>query len=684
MVYKRLIPVVLIKHGMLVRSQEFKVHQVIGNPISTIHRYSSWDVDELVLLDISREGDFHELRRNDIQVEYDGKTFLDVIKAVSPVCSMPLTVGGRINSLSDIRERLELGADKCVINTAALNDPSFIEQCAKTFGSQCITVGIDVKKNNDGSYSIWKNGGLEQENKSVLDWVKEIESLGAGEIFLNSIDRDGTGLGYDTEIISKISSSVDIPVIACGGVGKYSDFDCLINDKFVSGIAAANIFHFRELSYTHAKDHCLDKGASMRTCKLDSKWFSREPIYNFEKRNEKISKTLNYQPDKHEIKPNVINSTNIKWCSKCVAPSISAVPLEFDDEGVCTACQMAERKSNITTQEWEVRKNTLISIVDKYRSKDASRYDCVVGVSGGKDSYFQVHYLKNVLGLNPLLVTYDGNNWLEVGWRNMLKMKEVFNCDHIIYSPQTDLLKKLNRLGFIVMGDMNWHGHMGISTVPMKVAALHKIPLVFYGEHGYTELGGQFSLLDFPEVSYRYRQEHFGRNYEWNYFVGLEDIASKDMIPYKYPTDSEIYSLDLRGLFLGNYIYWDANKHTPLVIEKYGFEVSKEKFDRTYRTMSNLDDMHENGLHDYLKYVKFGYGRCTDHVCKDIREGLLTREEGIALVKKYDHVFPRDIIRWSKYTGISKNEFERIADSFRDPRVWWKEDGKWVKQNIWD
>jgi hypothetical protein len=121
-----------------------------------------------------------------------------------------------------------------------------------------------------------------------------------------------------------------------------------------------------------------------------------------------------------------------------------------------------------------------------------------------------------------------------------------------------------------------------------------------------------------------------------------------------------------------------------MVVEKYGFETTDEPFDRTYRRMSNLDDMHENGVHDYMKFIKFGYGRCTDHVCKDIRAGLMSREDGIELVRKMDHVKPRDLKRWLEYTGMKESEFDRIADTFRDPRVWRKENGQWVKDNIWD
>jgi hypothetical protein len=129
-------------------------------------------------------------------------------------------------------------------------------------------------------------------------------------------------------------------------------------------------------------------------------------------------------------------------------------------------------------------------------------------------------------------------------------------------------------------------------------------------------------------------------------------------------------------------VFWDANKHVELIIDKYGFELPKEPFDRTYRMMSNLDDMHENGAHDYLKFIKFGYGRCTDHVSKDIRAGLMTREEGIELIKRYDPVKPKDLYRWLSYVGMDEDRFDRIADTFRDPRVWWTEDGEWKRHEI--
>jgi hypothetical protein len=145
-----------------------------------------------------------------------------------------------------------------------------------------------------------------------------------------------------------------------------------------------------------------------------------------------------------------------------------------------------------------------------------------------------------------------------------------------------------------------------------------------------------------------------------------------------------LFELGMRVIYLANYIPWDGNRNASLMHEMYGFEFGDLPFERTYRRASNLDDMHENGAHDYLKFVKFGYGRCTDHASKDIRLGALGRAEAIERVRRYDHIRPADIKRWCEYVGMTEDEFDAIADTFRDPRVWWRRDDEWVKQNIWD
>ena len=149
--------------------------------------------------------------------------------------------------------------------------------------------------------------------------------------------------------------------------------------------------------------------------------------------------------------------------------------------------------------------------------------------------------------------------------------------------------------------------------------------------------------------------------------------------------DKEIAEQNTKGIYIGNYFKWDANSHVKLVIEKYGWKPAEKAFERTYRKFSNLDDRYENGIHDLMKFIKFGYGRCSDHASKDIRMGYMTREEGIKMVKKYDHVKPKkDLNRWLEYVNMSMDEFDTFADTLRDKRVWKREsNGDWVKDNIW-
>lgn len=190
------------------------------------------------------------------------------------------------------------------------------------------------------------------------------------------------------------------------------------------------------------------------------------------------------------------------------------------------------------------------------------------------------------------------------------------------------------------------------------------------------------------EFTYRYRHEHSLRGYEWNDFIEKapafgEKLEKNELISWMYPSDEEIERVGVRGIYIANYFKWEANEHGPLMVEKYGFKEAEEPFERTYRRMSNLDDMHENGIHDYMKFIKFGYGRATDHVCKDIRAGKMTREGGIEIVKKMDSIKSKDLYRWLKYVGWTEEEFDCVADTFRDPRVWWIENGEWRKDNIW-
>lgn len=369
----------------------------------------------------------------------------------------------------------------------------------------------------------------------------------------------------------------------------------------------------------------------------------------------------------------------MRFCNSCVLPEF-AVNLDFGDDNVCSACKVFEEINKITNEQWKQRENKLIQIIETNRDK-SSEYDCLIPVSGGKDSYWQTHKIKEY-GFNPLLITYHGNNYYPEGQKNLDKMRDVFNCDHYIFRPGVDTLIKLNKACFKLMGDMNWHNHAGIRIIPAQFAVKFKTPIFIWGETAW-DISGMFSPDDFVEFNKRMILEHDMRGFTRKDMIGLEGITDKELQWCKMPSDEEFAENNLRGLYLGNYQKWDPYKQVEVIKEKYNWEEARQPFQRTYRTISNLDDVHENGIHDYMKWVKFGYGRCSDHVSKDIRMGYMNRDKGVKLIQKYDHVKPnRDLKRWLSYVNMSEDEFDHIADTFRDSNIWSISNDMWFKKNI--
>lgn len=268
----RVIPVLLLRNGILVRSREFRFYQVTGNPYVQVDRFNAWNVDELIYLDISRSGrvlveetgsvigatsskkQFHEKPPSDIY---------EFVEYVSRRCFMPLCFGGGIQSVEQIRRVLLSGADKVVINTYAFKAPELISQAAEAFGSQCVVVSIDCRKTGLG-YEVFVEGGKTATGKTAIEWALEAERQGAGELLINSIDRDGTGQGYDTDLYRPVIDSCRIPVIICGGVGRLEHFSSGFNALHPHALAAANIFHFIEHSDRQIKKHLAAEGINVR------------------------------------------------------------------------------------------------------------------------------------------------------------------------------------------------------------------------------------------------------------------------------------------------------------------------------------------------------------------------------------------------------------------------------------
>jgi imidazole glycerol-phosphate synthase subunit HisF len=261
MLKKRLIPVLLLQNGLLVRSELFKIHQVIGNPIHEVSRLNEWNVDELVYLDISLT-DEYDLRREDHKIRNLTHP-LDILAAVSKTCFMPLTWGGRIRSVEDMRLRFSRGADKVTINSEAVRSPQLITGGAKAFGVQAIVVSIDAVRHPDGTREVRIDGARTPTGLKPEEWARQAEDRGAGEILLQSIDRDGTGQGYDLDLIHDVASATTIPIIACSGVGRYEQYADGIRAG-ASAVAAANIWHFKELADRGGKRALAKAGIDVR------------------------------------------------------------------------------------------------------------------------------------------------------------------------------------------------------------------------------------------------------------------------------------------------------------------------------------------------------------------------------------------------------------------------------------
>ena len=261
MLKPRLIPVLLLLNGQLVRSELFKIHQIIGNPIHEAARFNEWGVDELIYLNISRTDDY-DLRRDDQKVRHLN-TIARIQEAVSKTCFVPLTWGGRLRNLEDMAAAFANGADKIAINSQAVRTPELIKQGATRFGSQAIVVSIDVMRLPDGGREVFIDGGRTGTGLDPVAWATEAEARGAGEILLQCIDRDGTGEGYDVELIGSVATALRIPVIACSGVGRYEDYSKGLAAG-AAAVAAANIWHFKEMADRGGKRALVKAGVNVR------------------------------------------------------------------------------------------------------------------------------------------------------------------------------------------------------------------------------------------------------------------------------------------------------------------------------------------------------------------------------------------------------------------------------------
>ena len=348
--------------------------------------------------------------------------------------------------------------------------------------------------------------------------------------------------------------------------------------------------------------------------------------------------------------------------------------LFFDNKGVCSACNNFSNRKKIN---WDNKKKELSKILNNYKDKNSTNWDCIVPVSGGKDSTYQV--LKMIeLGLNPLCVTATTCDLTTIGRSNIDNIKKL-GVDLIEMSPNPIIRSKLNRIGLTQLGDISWPEHVGIFTIPVRAAVNYKVPLIIWGENSQNEYGGPASSTENNILNRRWLEEFGGLlGMRVSDMIGFDGIEKKHLINYIYPSDDELSEIGVTGIFLGHYLPWDGLSNALVSIAN-GFTSFYKTVEGSMVNYENLDN-YQTGIHDYFKFIKFGFGRATDITSLHIRRNRISREEGLQIVKNLDGKFPwtyldKPLDEILSPLNISIDEFIKICDQFTNKKIF-KTDGK--------
>lgn len=357
----------------------------------------------------------------------------------------------------------------------------------------------------------------------------------------------------------------------------------------------------------------------------------------------------------------------IRYCVRCVMPETKP-DLQIDGEGVCSACRYLERRTEV---DWGKRREELCAILERYRSKDGSNYDCIIPVSGGKDSHAQVLRMLE-LGANPLCVTATTCKLSDIGRKNIENLKRL-GVDYVEVTTNPVVRRKLNRLGLEQVGDISWPEHVAIFTIPVRMAVQFNVPLIIWGENSQNEYGGPAAAAENSVLTRRWLEEFGGLlGLRVSDLPGTAGLTQRDLIQFTYPDDEALARAGVTGLFLGYYMPWDGFSNA-LLAQGHGLTTYHRTVEGSMVNYENLDNCH-TGIHDYFKFLKYGFGRATDLACLHIRRGRLTREDGLRLVKIHDGRFP-----WV-YLGcpleevleemdLTVDDFVRICDRFTNKKL---------------
>lgn len=358
--------------------------------------------------------------------------------------------------------------------------------------------------------------------------------------------------------------------------------------------------------------------------------------------------------------------SDIQFCKRCLYSTAHPLGLTLDEEGICSGCRIHEEKD---TLDWAARWQSLASLVKPYRTQAGDNYDCIVPVTGGQDSYYIVHLVKERLGLNPLLVTYNKYFNTSLGIRNLATLRIRFNCDILYQNVNPVSVKKITRSTLRRFGSIYWPILAGQTVFPVQTAVRYKIPLIIWGAHQGLEQVGMFSHEHEVEMTRRYRKDHDLMGHEADDLLSIFDtLKEEDIWQYRYPDDQDLKAVGVRGIYLGNYVRWDPKAQHEKMIQDYGYRTAG--FGRTFDCYDYVDCFNYMNLHDQLKLYKHGFSKVTDHACREIRHGRLSREYGLALVRYYEQV-PAEYMRFfCEWLGVTPRSMQFLTDRHRNPQFW--------------
>ena len=364
----------------------------------------------------------------------------------------------------------------------------------------------------------------------------------------------------------------------------------------------------------------------------------------------------------------------LQHCRRCLYTSAHPLGLVIDEEGICSGCRVHEEKDSL---DWAERWQRLLSLVAPYRSTSGEHYDCIVPVSGAGDSYYIVHLVKERLGLNPLLVTYNKYFNTPLGIRNLANLRIRFDCDIVQQNVNPRSVKKITRTALREVGSMYWHCLAGQSVFPVQTAVRYRIPLIIWGAHQGLEQVGMYSHEDEVEMSRRHRKDHDLMGREADELLTLFDtLKDEDIWQYRYPDDAALASVGVRGIYLGNFVRWDPKAQHELMVERHGYRSAATL--RTFDSFDHVDCWNYLDLHDQLKLYRHGYSKVTDHATREIRHGRLTREQGLALVRVHEQAPLQHLDKFCEWLGTDPTGLQFLLDQQRNPR-WWapQSHGQW-------